>query len=119
MGELSLLIENHLVTWNGSATFNISWIGGHGNGKDVHCFTHYGTLVNYQQFRASILSDAIALRDLIQLKYHAILAGQEIGCDANTMENYYDVNKIVVEYGGKSQDIETNKEEQYQWKHPE
>jgi hypothetical protein len=35
------------------------------------------------------------------------------------MENYYDVNKIVVEYGGKSQDIETNKEEQYQWKHPE
>ncbi len=78
-----------------------------------------GTLVNYQQFRASILSDAIALRDLIQLKYHAILAGQEIGCDANTMENYYDVNKIVVEYGGKSQDIETNKEEQYQWKHPE
>ena len=42
MGELSLLIENHLVTWNGSATFNISWIGGHGNGEDVHCFTHYG-----------------------------------------------------------------------------
>jgi hypothetical protein len=42
MGELSLYIENHLVTWNGSATFNISWIGGHGIQEDVHCFTHYG-----------------------------------------------------------------------------
>ena len=37
---------------------------------------------------------------------------------SGTLVNY-DVNKIVVEYGGKSQDIETNKEEQYQWKHPE
>ena len=42
MGRLSLYIENHLVTWNGSATFNISWIGGHGIQEDVHCFTHYG-----------------------------------------------------------------------------
>jgi hypothetical protein len=42
MGELSLYIEHHLVTWNGSATFNISWIGGHGIQEDVHCFTHYG-----------------------------------------------------------------------------
>ena len=42
MGELSLLIENHLVTWSGGATFDISWIGGHGNGEDVYRFTHYG-----------------------------------------------------------------------------
>jgi hypothetical protein len=39
--ELSLLIDNHLVTWNGSATFNICWIGGLGQGPDVHCFTNY------------------------------------------------------------------------------
>ena len=39
--EICLLIDNHLVVYNGSHTFNIIWIGGHGQSKDLHCFTNF------------------------------------------------------------------------------
>tara|TARA_R100001443_G_C3308745_1_gene167173 strand:- start:636 stop:860 length:225 start_codon:yes stop_codon:yes gene_type:complete len=39
--ELCLLVDNHLVVYNGSHTFNIVWIGGHGQSKDLYCFTNY------------------------------------------------------------------------------
>ena len=37
---LCLLIDSHIVEWNGSHTFNISWAGGHGIGEHLHCFTN-------------------------------------------------------------------------------
>jgi len=39
-GVLSLMIDSHIVTWNGSATYNIYYTGGHGE-HEVHVATIY------------------------------------------------------------------------------